>query len=363
MKHRIFRSIEEMTQPEALSALVQQPIQKTCLTSFETAGYSSTDSEFLAVGDCDSDRSRYVVKRMRRDRDWVMQATDDRYWRAIAIWQQGLLDRLPSEIDHRIIACTEDGEGYAILMHNVLHALLPDDIPIPEADHVFILDGMAALHAAFWEDSVLADPQLNLCRPEEFFTHTSPDKIRRIMETNPSPNLGLLLEGRSLLSQHLDSELAKLIQSLKNDPSPLCTALAHFPQTLVHSDVRRANLGIERGKNPKLILLDWARPIATVPAVDLVYYLMMSSSAQLPISFDDSIGVYKQSLSQRLGSRFDESWWQPQLELSILGVFSEMAIIKAYFSRHFDDAFSREQERLDLEWWTARARKGIEWLV
>jgi hypothetical protein len=50
-----------------------------------------------------------------------MQTTEDRVCRAAGIWQQGLLDCLPEEIDHAISACALDGKGYALLMHNVTY--------------------------------------------------------------------------------------------------------------------------------------------------------------------------------------------------------------------------------------------------
>jgi aminoglycoside phosphotransferase (APT) family kinase protein len=142
----------------------------------------------------------------------------------------------------------------------------------------------------------------------------------------------------------------------------LCSALTRFPKTLIHGDVRLANLGIERSQYTKLIILDWARPTSTVPAVDLIYYLMTSFSLHLPISLEQSIDLYKERLASRLGDRFDESWWQPQLELSFLGVFAMMGIFKTYSAEHSGDELHRKQDRADLEWWSEKAREGTRWL-
>lgn len=363
MQHKLFANIAEMTQPKTLSGLVQQPLKETCLAPFETSGWSSTEAEFLGVNGCNGDQPRFIIKRLRRDKDWVMEATDDSHWRSITVWQQGLLDHLPEEIDHGIIACSVDEDGYAILMHNVSQDLLPEDRPLSETDNAFVLDAMAALHAAFWEDSLLDNHKLNLCKPEDFFTHTSPEKARRIAEKNPSFVLDMIIEGRRLVPKFVDADVAELMHDLVHDPAPLCTALARYPQTLVHSDVRKANLGLERGKRPRLIMLDWARQTKTSPAVDLVYYLVTSSSAQFPISFEQCINLYKQQLAQRLGDRFDESWWQPQLELSLLGTFSTMACFNAWGAEHSDDEFHRMQDRVDLQWWAEQARLGARWLA
>jgi hypothetical protein len=108
MAHKIYRSISEMIRPEVLSSLVQQPVTRTCLKPFETAGFSSTESKFLTVDDCRIERPCYIIKRLRKEQDWVMLATEDHHWRTISIWQQGLLDRLPEGINHGIIACSKD---------------------------------------------------------------------------------------------------------------------------------------------------------------------------------------------------------------------------------------------------------------
>ena len=363
MQHKLYPNINEMTRPETLQGLVQQPLKKTCLAPFETNGWSSTEAQFLGVNGCNGEEPRYIIKRLRRDKDWVMAATDDRHWRSITVWQQGLLDHLPEEIAHGVIACSVDEDGYAILMHNVSQNLLPEDQPIPETDNASILKALAALHAAFWKNSLLDNHKLNLCKPEDFFTHTSPEKARQIAQTNPSFVLEMIIEGRRLIPKFVDADIAGLMHDLVHDPTPLCTALAGYPQTLVHSDVRMANLGLERGRRPRLIMLDWARQTRTVPAVDLVYYLVTSSSSQFPISFEQSIDLYKQQLAQRLGDLFDESWWQPQLELSLLGTFSTMACFHAWGAEYSDDESQRMSDRADLQWWAEQARAGARWLA
>lgn len=358
----IYSSIAELAQPENLSDLLKELITTTCIEPFETIGYSSTESEFLAVDRCGVNQPRYIIKRMRQERDWVMQATDDRHWRAVAIWQHGLLDRLPEEIEHGIIAISKDKEGYGFLMHNISHALLREEQPISEQDHATVLKSMAALHATFWENNILADRKLHLCTPENLFTHTSPVKAKQILKKNPSPVLEFIIEGRRLLPNFIEKDLATLSNSFAIDPTPLISALAPFPQTLVHGDFRLANMGIERNTHSKLLLLDWTRPTPTVPAFDLVYYLMDTSLIHLPIPVEQSINMYKENLANSLGSRFDESWWQPQLELSLLGVFAMMAVFRAFFAEHAEHEHRRKQERAVLQLWADQAWEGIKWL-
>lgn len=363
MARRIYSSIEEMTRPDTLSNLVHERVPATCLVPFETKGWSSTEAEFLGVNGCNGDQPRYIVKRLRKDKDWVMAATNDDHWRAITVWQQGLLDRLPEEIAHGILACTVDGDGYAILMHNVSQAMLPEDKLLSKADNKFILQAMAAFHTAYWDDNGLNDPVLNLCTLEDFFTHTAPQKIQPLAETKSSPVLEIILEGRQLIPQHLDADVADLVLNLAEDPSPLCDALAGFPQTLVHGDWRLANFGVSQAKKKKLVLLDWARPLQTVPAIDLAYYLVTSWHV-LPDSYERTIEMYKQHLSSRLDGHFDESSWRKQLEISLLGVFAMMACFDVWgLVHHWEDEAARQQTQKELQWWSDQARIGARWLA
>ena len=362
MKRILYRSIEEMTRPETLSALVQQPLTTTRLVPFQTGGWSSTGSQFLTVETDHAEQPPYIVKRIAPERDWVMQMTEDQHWRAITVWQRGLLDRLPEEIDHAIIACAVDGQGYALLMRNVTHSLLPDGTPLSEADNQFNLDAMAALHTTFWDDIGLHSPDLNLCSPQNLFTHTAPEKIGRMATDNPAPVLDMVLEGWRLLPKLVDAEVVDLLRDLAHDPRPLCHALAGYPQTLVHGDWRPANFGIERNGRPQLNLFDWARPTATVPAVDLAYYLV-TSLKELPISKEATIDLYKRRLEDRLGERFDESWWQPQLELSLLAAFLMIGCFRARVTAQSEDGDDQMRGQAELVWWSEQARAGAKWLA
>jgi hypothetical protein len=360
LKNILYGSIAEMTDPKILSVLVNKPITKTRLVPYQTIGWSSTDSQFLAVETDDAEHPQYIVKRMLREQDWVMQMTEDQHWRAVAIWQHGLLDSLPEEIDHTIIACAVDENGYALLMRNIAHTLL-DNISLSETDNEINLNAMAALHATFWNDKALNNSILNLCSPENLFTHTAPERIQQITTNNPAPVLNMILEGWRLLPKFIDADVVDLLRGLAHDPNPLCTALLNYPQTLVHGDWCFVNLGVERGESPRLVLLDWARPTLTAPAIDLAYYLV-TSWRKLPVSKQATIDLYKQHLVRRIGKRFDETWWQPQLELSLLAALLMIGCIKAWSSIYADDEKQRIQEQADLEWWAEQARPGAKWL-
>ena len=71
-----------------------------------------------------------------------MRITDDVSCRAVLAWTSGLLDRLPTDIAHEVVACARDDDGWAILLREVGHALVPpgDDL-VSEADNERFMDG------------------------------------------------------------------------------------------------------------------------------------------------------------------------------------------------------------------------------
>jgi aminoglycoside/choline kinase family phosphotransferase len=131
----------------------------------------------------------------------------------------------------------------------------------------------------------------------------------------------VILDGWKILPELIGRELAHKIIALSNNPQPICAELVKFPQTLVHGDFHMTNLGLERGEKNCLILLDWARPAFTAPAVDIAFLLGINGQT-LPITRDEAIALYRQNLARNLDNRYDPRLWKPQLELSLLAGFA-----------------------------------------
>jgi len=148
---------------------------------------------------------------------------------------------------------------------------------------------------------------------------------------------------------------------LRADPATLLRALERYPQTVIHGDWKMRNLAIRREPERRVILLDWAVVGPAPPAVELGWYLSVNC-ARLPVSKEATTECYKQALKLRLGSRFDEDWWRPQLDLALLGAFVQVGWPKAYNAVHAEDPAQRAREREELAWWSARAREGARWL-
>jgi hypothetical protein len=267
---------------------------------------------------------------------------------------------MPPEIDHAIIACAHDGDNWAILLRDVSDKLLPYT-RFSHIDNEFMLEAMAALHATFFESQLLMDLDLGLCNAGNLYSMFSP-------QTGQREKGGLdevprrILEGWECVKTVVPPDVADIILSLLDSPKPLCDALGRYPQTLIHGDWRHANQGLERTDRRRLILLDWQLAAATPPAVELGRGLATNSSL-LPVSKEEAITSYKQKLAQRLGQRFSESWWEPQLALSLLGGFLQDGWSIALKATHWHvGANAREHWMTDLVWWSDQVRAGAKWL-
>jgi hypothetical protein len=85
-------------------------------------------------------------------------------------------------------------------------------------------------------------------------------------------------------------------------------------------------------------------------------------SAVLPASYEEVIDQYRACLAARLGDRFDERWWRPQLDLALLGHFLRFGGLLVWRMTYHDDPAVREHYRTVLAWWTERALDGARWL-
>jgi hypothetical protein len=366
MPHELYSSIDEMLAPATLSELVGRPIRYVRCLPFHSED-SASGNRFLLVETDHDQGSRYIIKRMSLAWDWIMRNSEDYHCRSVRLWQVGLLDRLPPEIEHGIVACAHDGEGWAVLMRDVSAGLVPYARFSVEANEQF-LSALAAIHATFWQMPELDDPSLGLCTLRQLYTILSPQTGHREaggLDGTPK----WILEGWGLLKTLMAEDVAGIIESLLEDPQPLCAALARYPHTLLHGDCRHANLGRLRGRPDRpdqVVLLDWQFAAAAPPVIDLTRYLA-TNSALLPISKEAAIEVYRQQLAQGLGAHFDESWWQPQLELGLLSAFLQSGWGLMLKATHWtwawiEETGGAEHCRNDLAWWSEQTRAATKWL-
>jgi Phosphotransferase enzyme family len=284
-------------------------------------------------------REPLVVKHISRDLDWVMRVLQDgadgRRPRALTVWQDGLLDAMPAEIDPVIVGMAYDGRTGLLhqAMRDITPALIAPDAVVTVAQNRRILDNMAALHVAFW--GFVDRYQLTTARHRYGFASlANSEREAAAGHRDPIP---AMFPGGWAAVRAIAPEAADCALALTADPGPLQAAQAHGPQTFVHGDWKFGNLGAH--PDGRTILLDWAWPGAAPSVVDLAWYLAVNCD-RLPESKEDTIAAYRSSVEGR--GIATAGWWDRQLELALLGAFVQLG-------------WSKAGDPAELAWWTTRA--------
>ena len=291
------------------------------------------------------DGNRYVVKHVGWELDWIARAHGDLGPASVRIWSEGLLDRLPHEIDHAYAGAARTERGGVLLLHDVGEHLVPaDGSRLSEADHLAFLDALAALHAEFWNwtDDVGLTPLANR------FLMFSPWMLQ-VEEARGFPAAVPLIarDGWGRLRE-VAPRMSAVLDPLARDPSALVDALAATPSTLVHGDVKLGNLG--RRPDGRVVVIDWALPGQGVAGMEIAYYVAINR-ARVPAAFtrEQTIGEYRAALGRH---GIDTSpWWERQLALGLLGMMVLLG---------WEKALGPPDE---LAWWEARVLEGAEVLA
>jgi hypothetical protein len=236
----------------------------------------------------------------------------------------------------------------------------PGDTPITAGEQEHFLAHMAAMHATFWEPHGWNRPDLGFCSLRQRYGELAPATMRRAdIATFTIPRMAVL--GWDLLEDAVAPRVAAIVRRLLDDPGPLCTALGAYPHTIIHGDWKLGNLGLtDVGLERQTVLLDWAVVGVAPPAVDVAWYLAVNA-ARLPVSREATIDTFVRHLSVALGKRVLPSWWEPQLDLALLGAFVQLGWPKIVGALRGDpDVRLREQD--ELRWWSERVLRGARHL-
>ena len=395
--HQLHGSLDDLLSKEALSRLEGRTVTSVRRQPFVSPYGGVSGNQFLAVetAAADGHPRSYIVKRTAPAWDIIMRITGDTACREMLVWQHRLLDQLPPEVGHTVVAAAADGAGWALLLRDITDLMHPCQrwpdpgwAPLDDRELGAFLDGLAALHARYWEDPALLDPKLGLCELPWLYASFSPATVQRETDS-PHILVTILRAGWAQFDQVAAPDLVRLVRGLQADLRPFCDALRRYPWTLIHGDPNcknfgfehtpdpnrdsvgpdrspephRDSVGLERASVPKLLLLDWQLVNRAPPAVDLAFFLSLFSAA-LPASASKEavIEQYRDRLAAHLGDRFDAHWWRPQLDLALLGHFLRFgALLISRMTGHPDPAV-REHYRAELAWWTERALAGAAWL-
>lgn len=292
------------------------------------------------------DGERFVLKHLHPDGDWTMRGFGDLACRPVAVWTSGILDAVPSAIDHAVVGAAHglgrNGWGGALLLRDVgEHLVPPGDDVLPLEHHRQLIDHLAELSAAFWEPTGLPE----LLSLESRWSAFGPGWIAAEEARGwPDAVPRIAAEGWARFAERAPADVARLVEDLRADVDPLVRGARRTPQTFLHGDWKLGNLGLA---GDRTVLLDWTYPGVGPVAHDLAWYLALNK-ARLPESKEAAIDALRASLERRAIAT--DGWWDEQVGLCLLGALVQFGWEKALGD---DD---------ELGWWCDRAREGQRWL-
>lgn len=302
------------------------------------AGASGNSLERVTL----SDGRHLVCKHVSPDWDWLSRATNDG-GRALWMWSNGLFDRVPAVIEHATVAVEPTEAGWIVFMRDVSPAMVPKGAQLDRASLRQVLAATAELHFAFWGERV---PEL--CSLQDRYLLNSPATVRReIARGHPvGPVLERCWEEFSTLVPH---DVAAAIVAIAEQPALLAAQLDRCDQTLIHGDVRLANLGL---LEDRIVLIDWGERTGSAPApVELASFLAFDAR-----SFDAPKEDVIAEFRSLYGDRFDDRALQLALigGLVQLGCFLVLDIV-----RDGGDA-ARATALPEVTWWAAAVAAALE---
>ena len=267
---------------------------------------------------------RFVLKRISHADDWIMRETGDVALREAQFAASPLIARLPREMGAPSIGAAHDGSGAAILMRDVSPWLLPDDRPAAAMELDALLAAMAAMHAAFW-DEPLDDAEVSWCSVRDRLMILSPLVGRKLVDEGR--DFGVAAGWRAF-NEHAPTEALRLARRLFDDPALLSQVAATLPPTLLHGDIKLANIATDPAGG-RLWLFDWALVMRGPLALDLAWFPAVNTP-QIPWSPVETIERYGEHLLVALGAhRFGEADWPRQRAVAAIGTLMLMGWAKA----------------------------------
>jgi aminoglycoside phosphotransferase (APT) family kinase protein len=289
---------------------------------------------------------RFVIKRDALAWDWIARATLDGPILREA-WFAAHGPALPEPLWAPYHGAGTDGQSVALLMPDLTGVLLPWEAPADAATARRAIEAMATLHAHSWTAAALDGPWCPL--RERILLLSRPAAERYRAAANPVGER--FLAGWDAFDDAAPAATRGLLADLARDLSPLLVALERLPATLIHGDLKLANLGFE--PDGRVALIDW-QMIAIAPvAVELGWFLV-SNAPSLPIGPEAVLDQYRRALEAAGGGAVIGDW-AAQVDLAIL-----VGLILRGWRKGIDAASqvtypSGIRAIDDLAWWSGRA--------
>ena len=319
-----------------------------------------------------------VVKWLAPERGWLGAASHDTAMREARLWARGMLADLPHSVATATLAAAERETGEqahasALLMRDVSTRLLHNPTRTPPGRLPLvvlrILDGMARIHARFWEDARLDDLSLGLTPPAATLLLAAPDTIRARIETSgdTNPYLPLALAGWDAFFRLAAPADAATLRAVLRAPGPWLAAIAGLPRTLLHGDIWGPNLGFlpptrnapQRGR--RLLLLDWALAAAGPATYDPLWLCGTWHALSPP----RVLAAYRARLARHLAARairLPPQTWRALVDAAYLRTALTCGEALGRTAYEAPPGASRRRAKMRVHWWARRASQAARHL-
>ena len=289
------------------------------------------------------DDGRELVLKHEAPDDLVAQVIPGGADRISVLWESGVFPRAASVVDHGIVTVERDGHEWLVFIRDLSDALILESRTVSRAEHRRIVHGIARLH-----DTFRGEPLPELCSLADQFRMLAPATVSTISDRDHflPP---LVLRGWELWPDAVPGDVAGAVLAVHDRADDLAAQLITHDTTLIHGDLRLANLGL---RGDALALIDWGTLTAVAPsALDWAVYLA-TDIQRVDVTHDE----FLDDIRVAEGGRHDAD----ATSLALLGALAIMGWNKALDLFDIDDEAWRAQQRADLDWWVTQVRFALE---
>jgi len=321
------RSDVEVALPPGLDVVAREPLTHP--------GQSGNRLERVRL----RDGTALVLKHLFPGGDWIAQGTKDE-GRELTFFQRGVFDRLPPTIDHAVVSTYE----HTLVLRDVSVELVSPSRRWTRAESRRILEAAAAMHRTFAGESLPAAAALA-------------DRLRFAGYEALRPWAGgedlipkVIFVGWEVFADAVAPDVVDAVFAVHAAPERLARELSAGTTTLIHGDLRWANLGLT---DNRVVMLDWGIATIAPAALDFAWYLLLNGR-RIDATYDELIDDFREAEGDLVDER--------TLELAWLGQFCIHGGLIAHELLE-SDAAKREVARAELEWWSNAARRGLAHLA
>ena len=323
----------------APAEILGDAIQGTRLV--EHVGKSGAALERMTLGD----GRRVVVKRITPESDLTLGMLGGTVAQEYLLWRSGGLDRLPERVGHVVLdGWTEGEDTTVIVMRDLGDTVLTWDDRLDADRCRWVVERVADLHRAY-----LGEPPVEVSPLRPLLELFAPQRITD-MASAGHELMSAAVRGWEYFADPalVPPDVADAVSRMHADAQPLVDGLAAGPVTLAHGDLATVNMAFE---GDRLILLDWAMPVAAPGALDVARFLVGCGHV-VDLDPDAFLDLYRGAA----GPAYDEE----SLGLALFSGLCWLGWNKALDIAESPDEAVRERERASLAWWVTRARKTLE---